>query len=272
MARPSEAAVDRLVAPSVAPMQAPSSIQPEPAGSNGPMIARTVTLSIVTDHFDDTRAALERVTSTFKGMVGSFDVSGEPPAPRSIRATIRIPADRLDNALADIRKLGKVRQESQSADDIGDAHRDLVVRIANAKREETRLLDILSRRTNRLSDVLEVEREASRVRGDIERMESEELAMRNRVSYSTVSIAIDESYRAELQVAEQALTTRLRNALVDGWRGATETVVGAVLALLVAGPTLLVWLFMLGLPSWVTWRLVRRLRAGSDLELRHRGN
>jgi hypothetical protein len=261
-----------VTAPTPAPLKSPEPIQSELALSIGPMIARTVSIAIVTDHFDDTRAALERVTTTFKGMVGSFDVSGEPPAPRSIRATLKIPADRLDSALADIRKLGKVRQESQSSEDIGDAHRDLVVRISNAKREETRLLDILSRRTNRLSDVLEVEREASRVRGEIERMEAQELSMRNRVSYSTVSVAIDEAYRAELTVAEQPLGRRLRNALVDGWRSATETLVAAILSMLVSGPTLFVWLLILALPAWVVWRLVRRARTGSDLELRHRGN
>lgn len=251
-----------------APLAEPPPVQSEPAASNGPMIARTVTISVVTDHFDDTRAALERLTSTLKGMIGSLDVSGEPPSPRAIRATLKIPADKLDVALAEIRKLGKVRQESQSSEDIGDAHRDLVVRIANAKREETRLLDILSRRTDRLADVLQVEREASRVRGEIERMESEELSMRTRVNYSTVSVVIDEAYRAELENAEQPLTRRLRNALVDGWRSATESLVSAVLSILVAGPTLIVWVFILSLPSWAIWRVIRRSRPKRNLELR----
>ena len=96
--------------------------------------------------------------------------------------------------------------------------------------------------------------------------------MRNRVSYSTVTVAIDEAYRAELTVAEQPLGRRLRNALVDGWRSATETLVAAILTMLVSGPTLFVWLLILALPAWVVWRLVRRARTGSDLELRHRGN
>lgn len=235
------------------------------------MIERTVTIAIVTDHFDDMRAALERLTSTFKGLIGSLDVRGDLPVSRTIRATLRIPADKLDNALADIRKLGKVRQESQSSEDIGDAHRDLVVRIANAKREETRLLDILSRRTDRLADVLEVERESSRVRGEIERMEAEELSMRNRVSYSTVSIAIDEAYRAELQLADQPLGRRLRNALVDGWRSANESLIAAILGVLVSGPTLVVWACVFGLPAWAVWRVLRRRRPGSDLELRQPG-
>jgi len=153
-----------------------------------------------------------------------------------------------------------VLQESQSSEDVTDAHRDLAIRISNAKIEEARLGEILKERTGRLSDVLAVEQAQSRVRTEIEQMEAQELAMRNRAALSTISIEVAERYRAELADNGPLPTgTRLRNAVVDGARTALESLVAVSLALLGAAPTLLIWAVILFLPArWVVRRIRRR--------------
>jgi hypothetical protein len=82
--------------------------------------------------------------------------------------------------------------------------------------------------------------------------------MRNRAALSTISVEVEERYRAELADASPlSLGARLRNAIVDGARTAFESVVSFVLALLSAAPLLLVWAVLLFLPMrWV----VRRVR------------
>jgi hypothetical protein len=96
------------------------------------------------------------------------------------------------------------------------------------------------------------------VRTEIEQMEAEEVAMRNRAALSTISVQVAERYRAELaDNGPLPIGTRLRNAVVDGARAALESVVSFVLAVLAGAPTLLVWAAMLFLPArWV----VRRVR------------
>ena len=49
-----------------------------------------------------------------------------------------------------------------------------------------------------MSDVLEVEQEISRVRGEIEQMEADQQALEHRVTFATVDLRIDEEFRAEL--------------------------------------------------------------------------
>ena len=75
-------------------------------------MARSVSMSIVTEEFPDARGALERITADTGGMVSSLSMTGDPPARRSLHATLRIPAAQLEKALVDVRKIGQVRQES----------------------------------------------------------------------------------------------------------------------------------------------------------------
>jgi hypothetical protein len=223
------------------------------------MIVRTATISLSTDKFDEIRAGLERVVTTHHGSVAALTVTGDPPNQRSINATLRVPAAELDAALAGVRALGRVLQESQSSEDVTDAHRDLAIRISNAKIEEQRLDQILKDRTGKLSDVLSVEQEQSRVRTEIEQMEAQELAMRNRATLSTITVDVSERYVADLSDSSPTpVGVRLRNAFVDGARGAIESAVGVTLAVLSAAPTLLLWTAVLFFPVRLTWRRLRR--------------
>jgi hypothetical protein len=233
---------------------------PAQTAANNQMIVRTASVSLSTEKFDDMRAALERVAVERHGSVASLTLAGDPPNQRSMSATLRVPITEMDAALAGVRALGRVLQESQSSEDVTDAHRDLAIRISNAKIEEARLGEILKERTGRLSDVLAVEQAQSRVRTEIEQMEAQELAMRNRAALSTISIEVAERYRAELADNGPLPTgTRLRNAVVDGARTAFESLVGVSLAVLGAAPTLLIWAVILFLPArWVVRRMRRR--------------
>jgi hypothetical protein len=223
------------------------------------LIVRTAGVSLSTDKFDEIRSGLERVVAAHHGSVAALTASGDPPNQRSINATLRVPVAELDAALAGVRALGRVVQESQSSEDVTDAHRDLAIRISNAKIEEQRLDQILKDRTGKLSDVLSVEQEQSRVRTEIEQMEAQELAMRNRATLSTITVDVSERYVADLSDSSPTpVRVRLRNALVDGARGAIESAVGVTLAVLSAAPTLLLWTAVLFYPVRLTWRRVRR--------------
>ena len=59
---------------------------------------------------------------------------------------------------------------------------DLDARLSNAGETEKRLVAVLQQRTGKVADVLEVEREIARVREQIERMTSERVRLRDRVT------------------------------------------------------------------------------------------
>ncbi len=151
------------------------------------------------------------------------------------------------------------RNESLGSDDVTESFRDLTLRISNARREEQRLVELLSRRTGDLADVLAVEREIARVRLDIERMEAEMRATQQRVDLATVTLTVQEQYRADLAIGPLPLLMRFKNAVVDWFRTAAESLVGASLVVLQVAPMLLVWRLILVWPVRWAWRRMRAL-------------
>jgi hypothetical protein len=106
--------------------------------------------------------------------------------------------------------------------------------------------------------VLAVEQQVMRVRGEIERMDAEARAVQGRVAQSTIDVRIEEVYRAQLTTAPESLSTRMSNAVVDGTRTAFDSLVGLALGVLTIGPTVVVWVVILGVPAWLVARRIRR--------------
>lgn len=226
----------------------------------GPMIIRTASLTIYTKEFDNTRAAMEQVVRAHGGWIAQLSATGQAGGPRSLSVTLRIPADKLDAALTDLKKLGRVQDESVSGEEVTQPHIDLVARLDNARHTEQRLVEVLRNRTGKVSDVLGVEREIARVREETERMEAQRKTMEKQVAFSTVTLRISEEYQAQLSVPRTSVATQLWNAAVDGYHSLTETILGVALFFLSYGPVLLFWLALLFWPARYAWR---RLRAAA---------
>ena len=225
---------------------------------SAPMIARTVSLSFVVKDFATSRSSLDSILARHHGYSAQLNVSTPENAARGLAASLRIPAPELASAVADLKTLGRVENESQSGEEVTQEHADLVARLKNSRETEQRLRTILEERTGKVVEVLQVEQEIARVRGDIERMEAEQKALEHRVDFATVDLQLTEEYKAQLNPPAASVSTRIRNALVAGYRNASEMVLGIVLFFAEAGPTLLIWLVILVLPVIFVWRRYRR--------------
>lgn len=82
-----------------------------------------------------------------------------------------MPAERLDAAIDAVRALGEPQLSSFKTEDVTTSYFDTNVRIATQQQLEGQLVALLRRPTNRLSDLLEIEREVARVREEIDRLE-----------------------------------------------------------------------------------------------------
>jgi anti-sigma factor RsiW/uncharacterized small protein (DUF1192 family) len=228
----------------------------------GQMIIRTAELTLVTNEVDAARASVERIVAQHQGYVAKLAVEGQSGAGRTLNATLRVPANQLDAALAELKKLGQVARESQSGEEVTAQYVDLQARLSNAQHTEKRLIELLAQRTGKLSDVLEVEKELASVREEIERMEAQRKAMENQVQFATVEVKVSEEYKAQLDLAPHSAGTRLRNALVEGWHTVVEGAIGVLVFLLNFGPSILFWALILFWPARWVWRRRRAARAG----------
>jgi hypothetical protein len=223
-----------------------------------PMIARSVSLSIVVKDFAASRSSLDSILARHHGYSAQLNVSTPENAPRGLQASLRIPAPELSLAVADLKILGRVENESQSGEEVTQQHTDLVARLKNSRETEQRFRTILQQRTGNVVEVLQVEEGIARVRGDIERMEAEQKDLEHRVDFATVDLQLTEEYKAQLNPPAASVSTRIHNAFVAGYRNASEMVLGIVLFFAESGPTLLIWLVIMVVPAIFVWRRYRR--------------
>ena len=226
------------------------------------MIIRTASLTLTAKNFDDSRAHLDEILRRHRGYIGDLNVSSPTGSGRSFTATLRIPTDQLDSALADLKQLGRVETESQKGEDVTSQYVDLEARLANSRHTEDRLTTLLRDRTGKLSDVLAVEEEISRVRGEIEQMEAERKTLSSQIQFATITATVNENYQAQLQVVPVSTATQMRNAAVEGYRTMVDGVVGVILFLFSYAPTLILWGLILFFPLRAIWKRVVRPRIG----------
>jgi hypothetical protein len=126
------------------------------------------------------------------GMVTNSSASEDDAGNKSMRMTLKVPSEKLDDALAKLATLGEVRQEDINSTDVTEQYVDLEARLGNAKRLEKRLLELLDNKAAKLEDVIKVEKELGRVRENIESMVARKRYFDNRVNLATVEAVLFE--------------------------------------------------------------------------------
>jgi anti-sigma factor RsiW len=235
--------------------------RPIDAQTAAPMIARTVSLSIVAKDFDSARASLDAILVRHSGYAANLNVATPQGAARMLQASLRIPAQQLSVALTELKSLGRVELETQNGEEVTQQHADLVARLKNSRETEQRLQAILTQRTGKISDVLEVEQEIARVRGEIEQMEAEQKSLEHRVDFATIDLKLSEEYKAKLDSPTPAISTLIHNAAVNGYRNVADTLLSIILFFAEYGPVLIFWLFLFFIPAWLVWRRWRHAAA-----------
>jgi hypothetical protein len=228
------------------------------AAANKPMIARTAQLTILVKDFDASQTRLQEILKRHGGYVGEMTTSAPEGADRRLSATLRVPADQLDAAIAEVKQLGRVESESQSGEEVTSQYIDLQARLTNARNTELRLTELLRRQTGKLDEVVTVEEKVSDVREQIERMEAEQKNLSQRVDFGTLSVSFSEEHKSQLQVMPPSVGTQFHNAAVEGYRSVADGIVSLLVFLMSWGPSLLIWAAVLFFPVRLVWRRLHR--------------
>jgi hypothetical protein len=162
---------------------------------------------------------------------------------------LRVPAERFAAAYAALKALGKVETETVSTRDVTKAYADLATRLRVKRDAEGRLREILRTRTARLSDVLEAERELTRITEEIEQIEGERRYYDQQAALSTISATLHEP---EAVIRPGALAP-----LVEALRDSLHALAASAGALLYVTVLALPWAAALAL-VWAAARAIRR--------------
>ena len=113
-------------------------------------------------------------------------------------ATIKVPADRLEELVTAAEAAGKVEDYRLSSDDISLSYYDMQARLDNAKAEEQQLLEILAQCTT-IEEILAVRSSLTSVRADIESYTAQMNLWDNLVSYATLNISINRTPKTAVE-------------------------------------------------------------------------
>jgi hypothetical protein len=174
-----------------------SAVEPSSAETPAPELANrklirnaNVELEIVS--FDD---ALQKITTFAKeegGYVATTDSQKQANGKLRGQVVVTVLPENLDRFLQKIRGLGELKNQTLGTEDVTKAYFDTDARLKNARVMEQRLIDMLKTKTGKVSDLLQVEKELSRVREEIEKMQGELKYWDSQVQFATVTISLAE--------------------------------------------------------------------------------
>lgn len=236
-----------------------ASVEPQPSAVvlKGPAIARVARLRLTTRDFDTARVGVERLVGEKGGWFRQFEVTGSQGKARTLRATIFVQVTKLDELMSGTRPLGTLIDEWVQAEDVSEQLVDVQARLTNARNTEGRLVDLLRTRTGKLEEVLEAEREVSRVREEIERLDAQRQNLERRVTYATLTLDISE-LRASVDLGPRPVSSRLSDAFQAGWGQGLQGLVDLMFIVVRVLPILVIWGVVLAWPLRMLWRWARR--------------
>ena len=153
-------------------------------------------ISLVVDKLSDTEAKFTKLLKQVDGYIAEASVDRREGEQLSGRWRVRVPVAQFDSFLDAVSKFGVAESRRQTAQDVTEEFVDIEAQIANKKKLEERIVALLKDTTGKITDVIEVERELARVRGELEQMEGRLRYLTNRTDLTTVSITAreDENY------------------------------------------------------------------------------
>jgi hypothetical protein len=178
------------------------------------------------------------------------------------RIVMRVPPNSAGTLLDSVKRLGEVTKEDEKGEDVTEQYYDLDARLKNAKASEARLLALMGKTTGKMSDVLEIEKELTRVRGDVESMEARKRNMDLDTSMVTIVVELSEPHRA--MPVSRKVWQPIRNAFGEGVEVLAQSIRIAVYALFAVIP----WLGIAWLAISIRKRFKNRIPAAVSKETR----
>ncbi|HET7108794.1 MAG TPA: DUF4349 domain-containing protein [Candidatus Acidoferrum sp.] len=217
-------------------------------GDTGPMIAHAAELGVSTKEFGRARTNLEEILERHHAYAAKLRMVGQPGA-SSLTATLRVPSSEFTAAVNDLKTLGKVEQEEQTADEITQRHADVEARLVNAQNTLERLQAILNE-GGKVRNLLEVQRQLANVSGEVARLEAERISNEHQVTFAQVLLSL----REEVNAPAESVATEIRAAAVAGSSDVLNSLLAILLFVVSRGPVTLLWVAVVFFPVRWIWR------------------
>ncbi|GGJ22212.1 DUF4349 domain-containing protein [Streptomyces brasiliensis] len=176
-------------------------------------IIRTASLTVqvrdVPKALDEARTAAENAG----GFVGNESTHRDEKGHETTRVVLRVPTDKYDEVLSDLRGTGKLIDRTAKAEDVTDQVVDVDSRIKSQRASVARIRELMDQAT-KLSDVVTLEGELSRRQADLEALLAQQASLKDRTSLATIALSLSET---PVKKAAKDDTPGFLDAVSGGW-------------------------------------------------------
>ena len=155
-------------------------------------IIKNGSIELKVDSAEEVSDEISKIVKSLGGDVFSSNSRRQSNGNLRGNLTVKIPVDKFDEAMKSIKEVGeKVIFVSVNANDVTMEYIDLEARLNNKKVEEETFKKLLDR-TGGLRDILDVTREITNVRSQIDSLEGQLKYMAAQTDMSTINVALTE--------------------------------------------------------------------------------
>lgn len=168
----------------------------KPLEDSARKVIKRASLTVETIGYDDTLNGIANLSETMGGYIENSDLMGKGYGNTNFQSrrahfTIRIPKKNFDEFLNKISTISNILQKQVNGEDITSQYIDTEARLKTLNVREERVLELLKKAT-KLEDVLQLEKELSNIRYEIENLTGSLKKMDNLVELTTVNIEVIE--------------------------------------------------------------------------------
>jgi hypothetical protein len=226
--------------------------------SIGRTVIRNGQMELAVESVTDTFERVRQMAEAAGGFVADSTIYGRGDH-QSASLTLRVPADRFGQVMADLRLLGvEVNSLSTSSQDVTEEYADLQATLRNLTAVEGQYLELLGR-TETIGEVLMVQDRLNQVRLQIERVQGRINLLDHLTSLATISVYLTPDSIVTIEEPSDGLLDAAREA----WDASLEALTGIARAVIVVA-VFSWWLVPVLLVVLVVGRRVLRTRARVD--------
>ena len=230
--------------------------QPQQLTGNAPRMIQKASLNLVVSDPFATGEKIRGLSYRMGGYVDSVRSSDEGPGARETSISIRVPADRFEEARREIRSLsGRLRNEQDDARDVSAQHVDLASHLRNYRAEEAQYLEIMQR-SGSIKDTLAVSERLADVRGRIEHIQGQ----LDQLAHETEMALLEVNLQTEATVQPVDVHWHPVAEIKAAFSNAADDLsayANFMIAVLFRFPVIALWTFTIGASSLGVWRLLR---------------
>ncbi|WP_135828360.1 DUF4349 domain-containing protein [Halorussus halobius] len=238
-----------------------SAVRQQDSATGERALIRNGTVTLDVDDYESTRSNLTREVRGLGGYVSDTDERVHTRDNESWtdgELVVRVPKENFSTLVNRTKRAGEVRRATTSTTDVTDQLVDLDARLENLQSQRAQLRELYDE-ANETETVLQIQERLSEVQTEIEQIEAQREALRDRVAYSTLTVRLNENppETTDTRDVDRWYDTGLISAFVSSLHG----VVVAARALAVGAAYAAPYLLAFGVPvvgAVAFWRRRRR--------------